>query len=118
MKKTFAAPGPGRRTPIIITLLGLAMIYIVFSAGCASVGRDFPDAKVQEIKIGTTTQNEIRAMFGPPWRVGIDDGQQTWTYGRYHYKLLGSRDAKDLVVRFDKHNVVASYSFNTTNPQE
>jgi len=118
MKKTFASPLPGRRISNIYVLLGLTIIYIAFSAGCATVGRDFPDSKVKEIKIGTTTESEIRTMFGPPWRVGIDDGQKTWTYGRYHYRLLGNRDAKDLVVRFDKHNVVASYSFNTTNPQE
>lgn len=116
--KNFASPLPGRRIPMIVIFLGLAVMYITFTAGCATVGRDFPDSKVSEIKIGTTTQSEIRSMFGQPWRIGIDNGQRTWTYGNYHYRLLGSRDAKDLVVRFDKRNIVASYTFNQTNPQK
>jgi hypothetical protein len=94
------------------------VVSILFLASCATVGRDFPSDRVSEIQIHQTTRDAIRSMFGPPWRVGIEDGQQTWTYGRYHYRLIGETSTKDLVVRFDKQGIVVSYSFNTTEHQE
>jgi hypothetical protein len=81
---------------------------------CASVGRDFPESPVAQIHIGITTQTQIRAMFGNPWRVGIEDGRVTWTYGKYLYRLIGQSSTKDLIVRFDPKNAVASYSFSST----
>lgn len=66
------------------------------------------------IKIGATTQADIQTMFGPPWRVGIEDGKTTWTYGKYGYSLFSQNTAKDLVVRFDNRGIVSSYSYNTT----
>jgi hypothetical protein len=91
-----------------------AMCMLVFLAACASVGREFPSAKVSEIQIGKTTQAQIEAMFGKPWRTGVEDGFVTWTYGKYKYSAFGDAQTKDLVVRFDNNKVVRSYTFNTT----
>jgi outer membrane protein assembly factor BamE (lipoprotein component of BamABCDE complex) len=102
----------------LINLLGIAAMLMLFSASCATVGRDFPVSQVSDIRIGNTTQDEIRAMFGSPWRVGIEDGQRTWTYGKYCYRLFGEASTQDLVIRFDERNVVVSYTFNTTAHQE
>ncbi|MGC9324769.1 MAG: hypothetical protein ACP5G0_08505 [Desulfomonilia bacterium] len=90
------------------------VLATLLSAGCATVGRDFPDRRVSEIELKATTQDEIRAMFGPPWRTGIEDGQPTWTYGIYRYRLLGQTSTKDLVIRFNRQGIVTSYTFNTT----
>jgi hypothetical protein len=46
--------------------------------------------------------------------VGVEDGQETWTYGKYRYRLFGESSTTDLVVRFGAGGVVASYSFSTT----
>jgi hypothetical protein len=88
---------------------------MVFSAGCATVGHDFPVDQVKKIEIGKTTREDIRAMFGEPWRVGVEDGLETWSYGRYQYRMFSEKDARDLVVRFTGNNIVESYTFNTTN---
>jgi hypothetical protein len=93
-------------------------MLVLFAAGCASAGRDFPVARVSDIHIGETTQGDIREMFGSPWRVGIEDGQRTWTYGKYRYSPFGEARTQDLVIRFDEQNVVSSYTFNTTEHQE
>jgi len=93
-------------------------MLILLSSGCATVGKDFSVPEVSDITIGKTTQKEIREMFGSPWRIGIEDGQRTWTYGKYSYGLLGSKKAKDLVIRFDNRNVVSSYTFSTTGHSE
>ena len=100
--------------------VGLFAVAIIVAsvASCATIGRDFSESEVSEIRIGETTQTQIRDMFGTPWRVGIEDGQPTWTYGKYKYKLFGQANTKDLVIRFDEKGVVVSYSFNTTEHQE
>jgi hypothetical protein len=102
--------------PAVILCISAALIMFVSS--CATVGRDFPVSGVSKIEIGKTTRDEIRAMFGPPWRVGMEDGQRTWTYGNYRYSLFQAKSAKDLVVRFDDKDVVASYTFSTTEHNE
>ena len=95
-----------------------ALILCLGVSGCLSVGHEFPVEPVRTIEKGTTTQDEIRQMFGEPWRTGIDDGQRTWTYGRYRYSLFGDAATRDLVVRFDAQGVVVSYSFNSTYPED
>jgi len=98
--------------------LVVMLCCMLFAAGCATVGRNFPDNYVKDIKIGTTTQENIRTLFGSPWRVGLDDGRRTWTYGLYHYSLFGEESTKDLVIRFDNKGVVVSYTYNTTEHRE
>jgi hypothetical protein len=101
------------RTP---ALAALAPAAALLAGGCASIGQDFPADRVADIEIGRTTRNEIVAIFGDPWRTGVEDGEVKWTYGRYRVGLFGGGRAKDLAVRFDGAGIVTSYSFNTTEP--
>ena len=98
--------------------LGAVLALALGLAGCLTVGRDFPADKVGQIQIGRTTRDDVHRMFGEPWRTGIEDGRRTWTYGRYRYKLFGTTETLDLVVRFDPNGVVASYTFNSAPPLE
>jgi hypothetical protein len=107
----------GDRARLVALSLLLACLWL-FAASCATVGRDFPVSRVSDIRMGETTRTEIREMFGPPWRVGTEDGRTTWTYGKYRYRLLGEPSTTDLVVRFDEQGVVVSYSFSTTEHEE
>lgn len=97
-------------------MAGLVTLSLLCS--CASVGREFPVAPVSQISIGQTTQEQIRVMFGAPWRVGVEDGRRTWTYGKYRYRLIGEPSTTDLVVKFDDKNLVLSYTFSTTDHKE
>ena len=87
-------------------------------AGCMTVGRDFPAQRVRQLQIGTTTREDVRDLFGQPWRTGLEDGQPTWTYGHYRYTLLGNTRTRDLVIRFDPGGVVKSYTFSSTDPKD
>ena len=95
-------------TNITRRLRGLTLTLMVALCGCATVGAEFPVAPVDEIVIGQTTQSDIQRMFGNPWRIGVDDGDTTWTYGYYKYKLFGRAKTRDLVVRFDANGVVSA----------
>ena len=101
---------------IKILLLSLAISSVVFT-GCARVGVDFDAQKVREIKLNETTKNDILSMFGKPWREGIQNGVEMWTYGRYTYRVVGDADTKDLVVKFTKEGKVFSYTYNKTMQQ-
>lgn len=96
------------------TLGGLVVMMILLTSGCATVGHEFPASQVSTIKIGETTQNDIYTTFGSPWRTGLDNGMKTWTYGNYYYSLFSDGSTEDLVIKFDKRGVVASFVFNTT----
>jgi len=96
------------------TLGGLVVMMVLLTSGCATVGHEFPASQVSTIKIGETTQNDIYTTFGSPWRTGLDNGMKTWTYGNYYYSLFSDGSTEDLVIKFDKRGVVASFVFNTT----
>jgi hypothetical protein len=96
---------------------GAALVSLMLSA-CLTVGRDFPTEDVGRIMIGKTTRDDVHRMFGTPWRTGLEDGRRTWTYGHYRYKLFGTTETRDLVVRFDANGVVTSYTFNAAPPLE
>ena len=100
-----------------INLILLAGISL-FTSGCVTLGKDFPATNVSAIKIGKTTKNEIRKLFGSPWLSGIQDGGLVWTYGNYDYSLFSKREAKDLVIQFDEKGVVTTYTFSTTDHNE
>ena len=94
------------------------VIAVMFLSACATIGKDFPVTEVNNIHVGKTTQKDLREMFGSPWRTGVEDAQQTWTYGNYNYGLFSEEKAKDLVIKFDNKKVVVSYTFSTTEHSE
>jgi hypothetical protein len=86
----------------------LGTIFLTLTS-CATVGREFPVGPVAAIKVGETTLEEIQHMFGQPWRIGIEDGQKTWTYDNYRYATFGPNQTRDLVVRFDEQGKRGSH---------
>lgn len=95
----------------------LIVFCLLFLGGCVKLeaGFDFPEEQVQNIQLRKTTKEEIRNIFGEPWRIGLENGKETWTYGKYSYRGSTETAAKDLVVRFTQDNFVESYTFSKTN---
>jgi outer membrane protein assembly factor BamE (lipoprotein component of BamABCDE complex) len=98
--------------------LTAVFVMICLFYGCASVGRQFPVDRMAEITTGKTLKSDIRNTFGAPWRTGIENGDQVWTYAQYKYRLFGKTDTEDLVIHFDKNGIVSSFIFNTTKHNE
>lgn len=105
--------------PMIKQLLRpmLALVCGLLLTGCVSAGKDFNVHMVRQIQLQQTTRAQIEQMFGPPWRTGIEDGKQTWSYGYYKHSLSDTM-SRDLVVRFNPNGTVASYSFNSNYPED
>jgi len=101
----------------MIRKLAIGVLALAFCA-CMTVGEDFAVGNVSHITVGKTTKKDVQSMFGEPWRTGLEDGEQTWTYGYYKYNLVGASQTRDLVIRYDKSGTVRSYSFNSTYPDD
>lgn len=91
---------------------------LLLLAGCASVGHKFNVAGVQQVHIGQTSKADVMALFGAPWRTGVEDGRETWTFGHYKYSMFSEAKTRDLVLRFDGSGKVVSYTFNSTYPED
>jgi hypothetical protein len=96
--------------------MAVTAALIVTIMGCATVGRDFPARHVEEIVNGETTKSDLLALFGRPYRRGIEDGDSTWTYLHYKVRLIGGQTrTRDLYIRFDGE-IVRSYTYNADVP--
>jgi hypothetical protein len=105
-----AQAGQVMRRVIPGLLLGLAMSVL----GCATVGHSFPPERVERIELGTTTKSELVSMFGTPYRRGVEDGDSTWTFLHYKFRLFGTHlRTRDLYVVFDPSGRVKSYTYNS-----
>jgi len=92
----------------------LALTLCLIGPGCATVGHSFPPEEVQQIQLGQTTKGELLGMFGLPYRRGVEDGDSTWTYLHYKYRLFGEHlKTRDLYIRLDESGRVRSYSYNS-----
>jgi outer membrane protein assembly factor BamE (lipoprotein component of BamABCDE complex) len=91
---------------------------ILLLAGCVSVGAEFPTPTSAMIKNGVTTRTELRQLFGSPTQVGIEDGDQTWTWLHVRAGAIGRTLSKELHVKFTERGVVKSYSYTSSLPEE
>ncbi|PWB60130.1 MAG: hypothetical protein C3F18_00085 [Nitrosomonadales bacterium] len=113
----------------------LCLTAVAFLGGCATAGNEKmkdqnQSSMQQKITEGKTTKAEVQAAMGDANTVSFtDSGNEIWTYkySRATPQLqsfipivnLFSRGAdvntKELVVLFDKNNVVSKYTMRETN---
>ncbi|MBI1840337.1 MAG: outer membrane protein assembly factor BamE [Verrucomicrobia bacterium] len=59
--------------------------------GCASVGRKIDQSKVDQIKQGVTTREEVRKLIGSPDQlIKTSDGVEMWIYSYFLVTTKGS----------------------------
>jgi hypothetical protein len=99
-------------------MFGLLLVLgaLTMAVGCGTVGAEFDPAFVKNIVNDKTTQDEIRSMFGTPFRTGIENGNPIWVYEYNEYHAIGRDLSKDLIVVFDDKGVVKSYQLMSSNP--
>lgn len=93
------------------------LLFVLLLAGCVTAGKDFNVHMVRQIQPHQTTRAQIEQMLGQPWRTGLEDGLQTWSYGYYRYGVSDTK-TRDLVIRFSADGTVASYAFNSSYPED
>ena len=96
---------------------GLAGTFLVlYLSACGTVGKEFNESLYANIIKGTTTYKEIRIMFGPPFRKGIQNGDSVWTYEYNYVNAFGTDIIKDMIIVFNKNGVVKSHQLMTSSP--
>ena len=99
------------------TVMIIVMILILALGGCGgTVGEKFNTSKVENIINGTTTQAEIKNIFGKPFKTGIQNGKPIWVYEYNRYNLLKNKISKDLIIVFGPSGVVQSHQFMSNEP--
>jgi len=96
----------------------LLAVALALPLACATVGRNFDSTQLSWLVAGTTTKAHALDKLGPPWRVGFDAGDLTWTYGYYEYRSLGDSNSKDLVLHFTPDGKLKTYTLSASFPQE
>ena len=98
------------RNTLVLNILLLANLFFI---GCGTTGKNFNESLHKNIVVGTTTHKEIQAMFGSPFKKGIQNGYKTWTYEYNFYNALGNNIAKDIIIVFTQSGVVKSHQMMT-----
>ena len=87
--------------------IAISFAALMLLAGCASVGRDFPFDRINEIKPGVSTKADVSAILGKPMsRNAMADGQEYWGYLHSTKKPFSDVESKSYTVFFDADGVV------------
>ena len=96
----------------LIILVGI----ILLPGGCGTAGKNFNASKIGSIVNGTTTQSDIKKIFGEPFKTGIQNGQPIWVYEDHLYSIISNDSSKDLIIIFGPNGVVQSHQFMSSKP--
>ena len=88
----------------------------MFFSSCGTVGKDFDTSLYANITKGKTTQKEVLATFGTPFKKGIQNGDPVWTYEYNYVNSFGTDIIKDMIIVFGKNGVVKSHQLMTSSP--
>ncbi|OIR07904.1 SmpA / OmlA family protein [mine drainage metagenome] len=110
--------------------LAIAMAGITLLAGCATAGNEklgeATGASLSKtLTKGVTTKTQVEAALGQPTNVSFNSGQEQWTYNFAHatptavdfvpvvnlFVHHADVHRKELVVLFNKKDVVQNYAF-------
>src|SRR6266567_1214436 len=80
-----------KKTTLPFTLIAVMLAPALFAilTGCMSVGRNFEESKVSQIKKGETTEADLVQMFGAPQNRTLNSEGQTiltWMYSQSNVK--------------------------------
>ena len=93
------------------------IILAALISGCGTAGKNFDESLYSNIVKGTTTHKEVKAMFGPPFKKGIQNGYPVWTYEYNYVNSFGSDIMKDMIIVLQKNGVVKSHQLMTNTPE-
>ena len=96
----------------------LLLVWVAVGAlACVTKGRNFP-ADLNWIKKEKTSQKDVQMVLGTPFMVGSSSGVQTWSYGLYHYRIVGRSYVKELKLFWNDDKTVREYSFQSSFPAD
>jgi hypothetical protein len=109
-----------------LSLSGLLCGLTLFAVSCASVGNNFDDTKISDIKKGQTTEADLVKMFGDPENRMVNSDSAltlTWIYSEAKVKgtsfipyagpfMGGTRSKSKTLSATLTNNLVASFTYS------
>ena len=97
----------------------LIVLLAILLASCATtykLGKHYATENVSQIVIGETTEKDVVALFGSPWKTGLLNGHIVYTYCYaeivfYHDDSV-EKNGNTLVIEFDENQRVLNYYYN------
>ena len=99
-----------------MNLTNFFVIFFGIIIGCANVGNNFNQKEVAKIQIGSTKKEDIRKLFGNPFRTGIENGREIWVYEYNSYSSFRQGSFKDLIIVFNRRGIVDSHQIMSNLP--
>lgn len=100
------------------TTIALMLAATILAAGCSiPLGHTFPSPDPGMITPGKTDKAFLLRVFGEPYQVGLDSGNQTWKWF-YGQRSVSTESTKELNVIFNADGTVKSFSFLSNFPQD
>ena len=101
-------------TNLIIIVLAAGLLN--FCATTYTLGKQYSTENVVKIIIGKTSEDDIRSYFGDPWKTGIINGNNVYTYSYeeviFNHDDSVERNGHTLIIEFDEDKHVLNYYFN------
>ena len=104
------------KTPFTFIYALTIILGFLFVIGCGTAGKNFNESLYKNVVIGTTIKKEVHAMFGSPFKNGVQNGNPVWIYEYNFYNSLGNNITKDMGIVFDHRGVVKSHQMMTNQP--
>jgi hypothetical protein len=109
-----------------LSLSGILCLLALFAVSCASVGNNFDDSKISQIKKGETTEADLVKLFGEPQNRSISSENGltlTWIYSEAKVKgesfipyagafMGGTRSKMKTLSVMLADNKVSSYTYS------
>ena len=98
--------------------VALVLAGMILFAGCSiPLGHSFPSPDPGMITAGQTDKAFLLRVFGEPYQVGLDSGNQTWKWFSGQ-RGVSTESTKELNVIFNADGTVKSFSFLSNFPQD
>lgn len=94
-----------------LVLVPIIFASFLFFTGCGTAGKEIDTAQIDKVIHGQTTENDILAMFGEPYKKGIQNSKKVWVYEYNKYRVIGNDSSQNLIFVFDENGVVTSHQF-------
>ena len=96
-------------------LVFICLVSLIAVEGCGTVGKNFDYSLANNITNNKTTKKDIRTIYGKPHKKGLENGNLIWIYEYSTYNVLGRNTSKDMIVIFDKNDIVQSHQYMSNN---
>ena len=92
------------------------MTFLFLLGACTTFGKPFDDTHLKGLIKGKTTKLRVLELFGPPFKEMTNNGLDTWIFLEEVNIFLITDLRKNLVISFDKNNVVKLFRYTSNNP--